>query len=137
MIDVDYYKVGCKSKSLDDIIKIFTDYCKKNPNLVFQIYESNGGVHGFLTSHSSDYKSKKSIDLMLDLDCDFYYTVYSYLRGWSIRLNCKTKDIDPNLYKYIKTIGTGKEDKHLIKLTNLHINLITVFANVGKIVNYI
>ena len=67
--------------------------------------------------------------MMLDLKCDFYYTVYCYLRGWSVRLNKKRKDTQDELYQYIGTVGTGKEDDQLVKLVNLHINLVPVFAN--------
>jgi hypothetical protein len=131
MVDIDYYKEGCVSRSFDDLIKIFEEYCGQNPELLFRIYKSRGGVHGFLVSSSSDYRDGAAITRMLDLDCDFYYSIYSYIRGWSVRLNRKKKDVSVELYEYVGTVGTGVEDEHLGKLTDLHINLLSVFAGVG------
>ena len=131
MVDIDYYKEGCISRSIEDLMKIFEEYCARHPGLLFRIYKSRGGVHGFLVSHKSDYKTGEAITRMLDLDCDFYYSIYSYIRGWSVRLNRKKKDTTTQLYEYIGTVGDGVEDNHLGKLTDLHINLVSVFANVG------
>ena len=77
-----------------------------------------------------NYKDNSSIQMMLDLDCDFYYVIYSYLRGWSVRLNKKKQETNDVLYGEITELGYGKTDPHLYKLTNLHINLVDVFKNV-------
>ncbi len=127
MVDIDFYKKDEKNTT-EDIIKMFTDYCKDKPELKFRLYSSRNGIHGFLISQKSDSKSSKDIQIMIDLESDFYYTVYAYLRGWSVRLNRKKTDSD-TLYKYICDIGEGNDNEDLINLVNLHINLVDTFKN--------
>ena len=121
MIDIDYYK----NNNIDNI----RSECIRDNSKLFRIYKSRNGIHAFLISHSSTYTDPNAINLMLDLDCDFYYTVYSYLRGWSVRLNRKETDVSDELYNFIEDIGTGKPDERLEKLVNLHINLVPVFKD--------
>lgn len=126
MIDLDY------SKSTHDkatILKKVNDYCTERPELFFRVFETRNGLHLFLASQPMDYQSKKAIKLMLALDCDFYYTIFAYIRGWSVRLNRKADDHKDDLYREIEPIGTGKSDQLLDKLINLHINLMKVFQN--------
>lgn len=121
MIDIDYYK-----SEVIDIPKLLDNY----KNEFFRIYKSRNGIHIFLTSKKMNYYDSESIAIMLDLECDFYYSVYSYLRGFCVRLN-KKKGEDSQLYSLIMTFGEGKEDKELGKLVDLHIKMVDVFNNVG------
>lgn len=82
MIDIDKYK---GADNLPDIIKKLQTY----PQYFFRIYSSRNGYHIFILNKEMDYKSEESIRLMHALGCDFFYIVYSYLRGWSVRLNRK------------------------------------------------
>ncbi len=126
MIDIDFYKYKIEEK---EILEKIEAYALKN-NLCFQIYKSQNGIHAFLVNKYCDYRDNKYLQIMLDLGCDFYYIVYSYLRGWCVRLNRKKRDTSAELYQYIKKVGVEKEDDHLMKLTSLHINLVEVFENV-------
>lgn len=126
MVDVDYYK---DEVTETEIVQQFEDYCKEHPGYKFKLYRSRNGIHGFLISHGMDYRNDESIQLMLDLKSDFYYIVYAYLRGWSVRLNKKKTDTKDTLYEYICDIGEGKSDERLLKLVNLHIKLVEVFKN--------
>lgn len=128
MIDIDLYKQD-KLKTTDDIVNFFVDYTKDKPHLKFWLYKSQGGVHGFLVSEEGKYQDEKYIQMMLDFDCDFFYIVFSYLRGWSVRLNKKQKEQDDNIYQFIDKIGDGEEIEELCNMVKLHINLIPTFVN--------
>lgn len=131
MIDIDFYKEEIEENDkISIILNRVEEYVKKSKvKLNFMIYTTRNGVHLFLVNRKCDYKNLDDIKIMLDLNCDYYYSVYSYIRGWSVRLNRKKKD-NEILYKYIRDVGnTNKKDKHLVKLVNLHINLLEVFKN--------
>lgn len=128
MIDIDFYKSDIQ-QNIDEIITIFTDYAKQH-KLRFRLYKSRNGVHGFLISEFGDYKSDKYIQMMLDLQCDFYYIIYSYIRGWSVRLNKKAVEEEMS-YNFICDVGDSPTISLLENLTNLHINLLDVFKNVA------
>ena len=132
MIDIDFYKNDRTEIKTEDIINNFKLYCQKYPELKFRLYSSRNGIHGFLISHEGTYATDKFLKMELDLESDFYYVVYSYLRGWSVRLNKKEKDTKDILYEYICDIGEGHEIQHLTQLVDLHIKLVDVFKNTGK-----
>jgi len=141
MVDIDFYKEKSqqaakpeseRKEQLEMILKRFQEYCTRDPTLLFRLYSSRNGVHGFLISRRCSYKSDESMQLMIDLKCDFYYVIYSYIRGWSVRLNKKESDLDPVLYKHICDVGTGVPDIHLLKLVDLHLRLVTVFKDVDN-----
>lgn len=146
MVDIDFYKENIpntetvkselvsnrKEEQLAMIINRFKIYCVDDRTLLFRLYSSRNGIHGFLISRPCNYKSDESIQLMISLNCDFYYVIYSYIRGWSVRLNKKESDIDPVLYKHICDVGTGLPDNHLVKLVDLHLRLVTVFKDVDN-----
>jgi len=129
MVDVDFYKSEDEEVTETDIINRFEKYCLENPELRFKLYRSRNGIHGFLVSHKMEYQDIDSISMMLELGSDFYYTVYTYLRGWSVRLNKKKTDLSDQLYSYIQDVGEGEIDERLEKLVDLHINLVDVFKD--------
>lgn len=105
MIDIDRYKQDIEKDTLDDIIQKLSKY----PKLFFRIYQSRNGYHIFVLNKHMDYKSDESIQLMHNLGCDFYYIVYSYLRGWSVRLNKKKGEEEKDdLYKWIGDVIFGQ-----------------------------
>lgn len=133
MIDIDYYK----DTTLEaEIVSRFEDHCRDFPEDRFRLFRTRNGLHAFLVSRKMNYKDQTSIDLMLKFKSDFYYVVYSYIRGWSVRLNKKQKDTQDTLYTDFKDIGSGSIDADLIKLINLHLNLVQVFVNVGQSMMY-
>jgi len=144
MIDIDFYKDENYDEStpvtekVKPILQNLQQYCDKHPNLKFSVYLTQNGVHAFLLSKRMDYKSDEAIQLMIDLGCDFFYIVYSYLRGFSVRLNKKKREahLTSPLYTHLTDIGDGSIDEYLQKLVNLHINLIEVFKNVNPCLMY-
>ena len=109
MIDVDRYKSPSqKSTETCDTLENIKTKLSAYPDLFFRIYASRNGYHIFVINKSMDYKSDESIRLMSDLGCDFYYMVYSYLRGWSVRLNKKKgEENTDNLYTWVGDVVKG------------------------------
>ncbi|CAH6419110.1 Hypothetical protein HVR_LOCUS304 [uncultured virus] len=156
MIDIDRYKTENNNDTLEDI-KIKLSF---HPELFFRIYASRNGYHIFVINKSMNYRSDDSIKLMSELGCDFYYIVYSYLRGWSVRLNKKKgEETTDQLYTWVGDMVRGQffspiivndplptnvpinineklfdsilPDARLESLTDLHITLVEVFKNAG------
>lgn len=118
MIDIDFYKdltwtadqheTNSKVNANQVLDKLA--WYSFTKDLGFMIYKSKGGLHVFVTSSEQNYKDLESIQLMLDVGCDFYYAVYSHVRGWSVRLNRKIKE-DVMKYDYIDTIGENHNEE--------------------------
>lgn len=133
MIDIDFYK-GEDDKILD----IFKTYCQQDKSLLFRIFKTRNGLHAFLISRSADYRQDGDLQMMLDLGCDFNYTIYSHIRGWCVRLNPKTIEkemcIDNyQLYTFLCDIGDGHIDQKMDNLVDFHLTLADMFtkANIG------
>jgi len=125
MIDIDFYKESGSGK--DEIIKMFEENVNKTPGNVWHLFQTKGGVHAFLVSRSIGYFERESCDMMIELNCDFNYVVYSHLRGWCVRLNRKKKE-DSMVNIDLGTIGNSKLiSDDLNRLINLHVRMINVF----------
>jgi hypothetical protein len=140
MIDIDFYKEVKETEVKETEVqvpedqvtaskKLFLDDVKENPDHCWTLYRSKGGVHAFLNSKSMNYHTKETCELMLKFKADFNYVVYSYIRGWCVRLNKKQKETHV-IAEYLDKIGNeSKELPELTKLIALHLNLIDVFKN--------
>lgn len=136
MIDIDIPKEKtCQDTPIHDLPslkKFLQKYTQLNPEALIEAYQTRNGYHLFLLHSNFDYHSDKAMQIMLDLHADFYYTIYSHLRGWSVRLNKKYHDVgdeDNSIYVKIGRFGTGKAKPHLEKLVALHLNLLTSFKD--------
>jgi hypothetical protein len=77
--------------------------------LRYRIFKSRKGYHAFVVSHKFDPKSGTAVGLMAESSTDFFYIIFSYLRGWSVRLNRKPGEkIDEPLYTYMFDWFLGK-----------------------------
>jgi len=129
MCDIDFYKdESGNAVNTQEIIDYATNYALTH-NLTFRVYSSRNGFHLFLTSKQMDYKSEESFTIMTDMKTDFYYILYSKIRGWCVRLNRKDKDTNPTLYTYVTTIGNAPEDAILVELVDLHLILSNQFLH--------
>lgn len=133
MIDIDFYKEskdkepgGNSEGRIHQILDMFKLDAKESRRC-WGIYRTKGGIHAFLLSKKMDHHNKESVDLMIKLGSDFNYIIYSYLRGWCVRLNRKKKE-DQVRYTDLGVIGDGALEEH-IKLVNLHLNLVNVFKD--------
>lgn len=95
----------------------------------FRIYRSKRGYHVYCTSRTFQYRSKESVDFMLNNNSDSYYCVYSYIRGYCTRLNNKFENCGEKIYEYIGKVGAKPEIDHLVRLTNLMFKLSDVYKN--------
>ena len=141
MIDIDFYKDSEKiiitdenykekiSKKQAEIIDKIEDYALLN-DLRFRIYRTRNGIHAFLINRYANYTNYHDLKIMLDLGCDFFYIAYSRIRGWSVRLNRKEKE-EKIKYNLICDVGDVEPIENLVKLTDFHIDLISVFENSG------
>lgn len=92
--------------------------------LTARIYRTYKGYHLFITSHPIYHKSDLAWELMDNLNCDLYYMFFSYLNGFKVRLNPKSRDDEQIAAEYIITIESVPEDPHLLQLLGLHDSLI-------------
>ena len=128
MIDIDIGKSG-DFESTEEYLVFLEHYCEQHPELLFYVYKSRNGLHCFAVHDTYDFKQESSLQLMLDLHCDFYYVAYTSIRGWSVRLNRKFRDCDQELYTFLQKVGTGNENDYLVKLVNLHIEFSKLCAD--------
>jgi len=118
MIDIDL-----KHQELD--VQQVLDYFDNIPHYAFKIFQSARGFHVFCVSQRFHYRDHLAIQFMLSHFADFYYTVYAYIRGFSVILNPKFRDsTDLPIYKDVGIVG----DRNLIKddiltLVDQHIKL--------------
>lgn len=85
--------------------------CKdgKDCQLRYRIFKSRKGYHAFVVSHKFDPKTEHAVGLMAESSTDFFYIIFSYLRGWSVRLNRKPGEkSEDDLYTYTFDWFLGK-----------------------------
>ncbi len=128
MIDLDLDK-NPEFSSRQDYINFLKEYCHHHPELLFRVFETRKGLHCFAINQKYNYTSDKALQLMLDLKCDFYYVIFSSIRGWSVRLNRKNEDKVDKLYDSLGDIGTGQSILELEQLVDLHLNFSELFIN--------
>lgn len=95
----------------------------------FRIYRSKRGYHVYCTSRIFQYRSKESVDFMLNNNSDAYYCVYSYIRGYCTRLNNKFENCGEKIYEYIGKVGNKQEIDRLVRLTDLMFRLSNIYKN--------
>ena len=93
---------------------------------LYHVYSTRKGYHIFIVSHKMEKGSKEAIDIMLNSTTDPYYTILSYLRGWSVRLSHKNDEPPTiHLYHYVRSHGTGYANPQCIAAVDLHLKLST------------
>lgn len=115
---------------IDENINVdsLTSHFSKIPE-TFRIYKSKRGYHVYCTSKQFDYRSIDTVEFMFNNMSDPYYCVYSYIRGFCTRLNNKFDDYGETLYDYVGKIGSKPEIDRLVKLTNLMLQLSTIYKD--------
>lgn len=137
MCDIDFYKDNSDSKfsNISEIISFLSEYSVQK-KLTFRVYSSRNGVHVFVTSQKMNFKSDFAFQIMSDLQTDFYYILYSKIRGWCVRLNKKENETNDSLYQYHGKIGTEIENNELLDLINLHLKLVYQLKDADKSLIY-
>jgi hypothetical protein len=125
MIDIDN-KHG-NSYTEDFILKHFSNI----PCSTFSIFKSVQGYHVFCISHKFDYRNVQTMQFMIDNFSDFYYCVYSYIRGFSVRLNRKFNE--PNNKSLYIDLGVFGDNlciqQDLVDLVNIHVTAAEQFKD--------
>jgi hypothetical protein len=68
--------------------------------LRYRLFKSRNGYHAFIISHIFDKNGNLPIQLSIEANCDYFYTIYTYIRGSCVRLNRKPNE-DAPIYTYI------------------------------------
>jgi hypothetical protein len=185
MIDIDFYKGHQGDEKIEDYLphctcqiqQIVDDYrppedeeistprqtlwrdkkCLGRPSctLRYTIFKTRNGYHAFVVSHRFDSKSDLALQLMIEAGTDYFYVIFSFLRGWCVRLNRKPGESisESGLYEYHCDVARGQvyqphmiEDENvtviedncpypalpeLSQMVVLHLNLCDVFAQVS------
>lgn len=86
----------------------------------YLIQKSANGYHIFVTNRYYDHGSKEAIEYLIDFGSDIHYIMCSFLRGFSVRLNKKTRNEPDQLYTYMKSIRPEGARIEIIEyLTNI------------------
>lgn len=118
----DLMMIDYDNKTLKEV----KECLKKSPEYCYRIYRTPNGFHVFIMSISIPYYDKESYNMMMLLDCDPFYILFSYKYGYSIRLSKKKNRENDFIAKYVETIGDrSKIKKSFLKLIELHDQLIT------------
>lgn len=141
MIDFDFKDNITRSQ----VIQIMTTYTdtmhKQGHDLLFEMFDTDRGVHAFLVNKPMLYNDPKTLQIMLDIDQDPYYIGFSKILGFCMRLSAKVDHhsdhhIRQNIVNQefiskrfidIPYIGYGTPDPHIQKILALQLLLIDWF----------
>jgi hypothetical protein len=129
----DYYISYCPEKYIkymcfDKLLMIDIDnneididsHFDNQKDYTWAIYKSRRGYHIFCISQEFEYYDTSTIDLMLKNHCDFYYSCFSFLRGFCVRLSPKINEELP-IYNFLGIYGNKSLiNKKLLHLAQLH-----------------
>lgn len=128
MMDIDN-----KNDSPADAV-LFTDelilnHFSKLDNMCFRIFKSKNGYHVFCVSQPYHYRSIETMEMMLTNHSDFYYCVYCYIRGFSVRLTRKFNERKGvPIYTELGTVGDlSLQDSRLSNLVDKHLTLMSKY----------
>jgi hypothetical protein len=128
MIDID----GIEEDEIVELISIKA----KEENLIFELYRSRNGFHAFCVNKKMNYEDINDMKLSLELGTDYFYALYTHMRGWSVRLNKKGDEKEElDMYTYHSRIQMDEElsaNTELIKLVELHFLLSKEFSYRGR-----
>jgi hypothetical protein len=124
MVDIDRQKVSGEIMTDQTILERFDvlDKC-------FHVFKTRNGYHIFCISQAWVYRDNTTMQFMMDNFCDFYYCVFSYIRGFSVRLNRKFSENLP-LYTDLGLTGnTSLVEPRLESLVSKHIKLVDKYKS--------
>jgi hypothetical protein len=83
---------------INEIYKLIPD------DLVFKIYKTTNGYHGYCISQTFDAKELSTQLLMKQLKCDPWYIAFTFNYGFVVRI-CKKRNDELFIEKYIDIFG--------------------------------
>jgi hypothetical protein len=120
-------------------VKRFCDFMHNlGTDLKFKIYRTDKGIHAILVNKRLDPSSDEALTIMLSLCNDPFYTAFSRISGWCLRVGPKIyRNINSNTSMYGRVtseiismkykpnfIGYGEPDKDILNLLQLKDNVI-------------
>jgi hypothetical protein len=100
--------------------------CEKHRDWRFAIYRTRNGLHVF-PLHARFYGDQRA-EFQLQLKCDFYYTIFCYVRrDCPIRINKKRGETAP-IYRFVGFLGYGNADAHILNLVKFHEDLPSLYG---------
>lgn len=149
MMDFDEKDGPSKGETVDLLMKFVKALEDLNRvRLLFDIYETDNGIHCFLVSHFANANDAETLNLMMQLRSDEMYIAHTIFRGFCIRLSpkpvsmvidgklvIKTKEdlrtnfIAKNCYNYVCSLGTGTRDSHIENMLAFKMHLVEYFKN--------
>jgi hypothetical protein len=77
----------------------------------YRLFKSRAGWHAFVINKEMEYRSRESMQLMIEGMADYFYVIFSYLRSWCVRLNRKGNEVvgRGGLYPEIGDVIRGRQ----------------------------
>lgn len=116
----DLLMIDYDNKNLEELHKLLDKY-----DFAYKIYETRNGYHIYITSHKIPYNDKLSTKIMLSLNCDKRYIIFSKFNGYNIRVSKKNYE-DSFYYKFVEDYGRGIPDKELLSLIDILNNYVNI-----------
>lgn len=114
ILDFDVGKSGFETKQ--DIYKYIKQHEILN-TIPYFLTETQNGIHIYLLDKPRDYNDPETLWFITQFRCDFYYSLYCYLRGFSIRLSLKDNETYPIIkYSKFNSLKTKRRNQHLTEL---------------------
>jgi hypothetical protein len=90
MLDFDLEKEGLTFDAAITYLTAIADLSQQaGYNMYFAVYRTDRGLHAFLVSHEYEYSNLAWIEFMLATCNDPWYTAFSYVRGFGVRITKK------------------------------------------------
>lgn len=133
MIDFDI-KLDFTREDSVQMVTEYTDYMHElGHDMMFQLYDTDRGVHAFLCSHRKSFLSEDALRIMIDMCNDELYIGMSEVRGFCIRVSPKVKMLTADtvggefVARPLKDnfrIGYGEVDPYISTVLDVHLELI-------------
>lgn len=133
MLDFDF----SEALNAADILIRIINFTNKNEHLLFDIYQTDRGIHAFLVSKFIHYTDEEARQIMCELGCDPLYIAMSSFKGFCVRISPKMK-VSPNDFvsRKICEIGHGHCHQEIKNYLKVHDEIIRWCLSELKIVNY-
>lgn len=102
-------------------LSIIARFARKHPETKFRVVRTTKGYHVFLTSHPMPHNNPRTLFMLYDLRTDPAHLLGVYHRGYSSRINQKSRSEKP--YREVCTYGKGDECPRLLALYKKHLEL--------------
>ena len=119
----------------EDAHDIMFEWVKDNPNYLFRVYHTLGGVRAFVLSHDYTWSTTRGLVvanhfMRYQMKCDELYIGLQIKKGigWGARVSPKPNREYDWVAQYVLTIGKGFALPHHIVNTAMHDSLISAFV---------